>query len=149
MEKNKFHHFCAPLENFLCSLLKKILPTPMTKTSLIRFNCCYQLTQGLKHASRGPFVRPAMLFGNFLIINIYVAKSLEKRRHEIIESKLHDTQRGFCSGRSATDHISLSSKILRNPGSMLKTSSYALSTSRKHTTAFLVKSIEECTCVRC
>jgi len=32
-----------------------------------------------------------MLFGNFQIINIYVAKCLEKRRREIIESNLNDT----------------------------------------------------------
>ena len=34
-------------------------------------------------------------------------------------------------------------KFLRNLGSMLKTSSHVLSTSRKHTTGFLVKSFEE------
>jgi len=34
-------------------------------------------------------------------------------------------------------------KFLRNLGSMLKTSSHVLSTSRKHTTEFLVKSFEE------
>jgi len=92
---------------------------------------------------RGRFVRPAMLFGNFQIINIYVAKCLEKRRREISESNLNDTQCGFCPGRSNTDHISLSSKILRNLGSMLRTSSHALSTSRKHMTGFLVKSFGE------
>ena len=67
-------------------------------------------------------MRPEMLFGNFQIINIYVAKCLEKRRREIIESKLNDTQCGFRPGRSNTDHISLSSKILRNLRSMPKTS---------------------------
>jgi len=66
-------------------------------------------------------VRPAMLFGNFQIINIYVAKCLEKRRCEIIESNLNDAQCGLRPGRSNTDHISLSSKILRHLGSMLKT----------------------------
>jgi len=55
-----------------------------------------------------------MLFWNFQIINIYVAKCLEKSCREIIESKLNDTQRGFHSGRSTTDRISLSRKNLRN-----------------------------------
>ena len=41
-------------------------------------------------------------------------------------------------------HISLSSKFLRNLGSMLKVSSHALSTLRKHMTGFLVKSFGEC-----
>ena len=36
--------------------------------------------------------------------------------------------------------FSLSSKFLRNLGSMPKTSTHALSTSRKHTTEFIVKS---------
>ena len=85
-----------------------------------------------------------MLFGNFQIINICVSKYLEKRHHEIIESNLNDTQCGFCSCSSNTDHISLSSKILRNHGSVLKTSSHALSTSRKHTPVFLVKSFGNC-----
>jgi len=85
-------------------------------------------------AAYGPrrrFVRPEMLSGNFQITNIDVAKCLEKRRLEIIESNPNDTQCGFCPGRGTTDHISLSRKILRNLGSMLKTSSHALSTSRK------------------
>jgi len=38
----------------------------------------------------------------------------------------------------------LSSKLLKNVGSMVKRSTYALSTSRKHTTGFLVKSFVEC-----
>jgi len=45
-----------------------------------------------------------MLFGNFQIINIYVAKCLEKRC-EIIESRLNDAQCGFRSGRSTIDQI--------------------------------------------
>jgi len=49
---------------------------------------------------------PAMLFGNFQIINIYVAKCFEKRCSEIIASKLNDAQCGFRSGRSITDQIS-------------------------------------------
>jgi len=57
------------------------------------------------------------------------------------------TQCGFRHGRSATDHISLSRNILRNFGSMPKTSLHALSTSREHTTGFLVKSFWEwCVC---
>ena len=89
-------------------------------------------------------MRPAMLFGNFQIINICVSKCLEKRRQEIIGSNLKDAVFvGFRPGRSNTDHISLSSKILRNLGSMLKTSSHALSTSRKHTTGFLMKRFGE------
>ena len=54
---------------------------------------------------RGPFVRPAILFGNFLIINISIAKCLEKTCHEIIEPKLNDTQCGLRPGRSTTDQI--------------------------------------------
>ena len=89
-------------------------------------------------------MRPAMLFGNFHIINSYVAKSLDKRCHEIIESKLNDTQCGFHPGRSTTDHISLSGKFLRTLGNMPKTSTHALSTSRKHTIGLLVKRLVEC-----
>jgi len=63
---------------------------------------------------------------------------------EIIESKLNDIQCGFGHGRNTTDHISLSSKILRNLGIMQKTSSHALSTLREHTTGFFVKSFVEC-----
>ena len=59
---------------------------------------------------RGRFVRPAMLFGNFLIINSYVAKCLVKRRRQTIESNLNDTQCGFSSGHSNTGYISLFSK---------------------------------------
>ena len=77
---------------------------------------------------RGPFVRPAMLFGNFQIINIYIVKYLEKRCREIIESRLTDIQCGFRPGRSTTDQISLTSKFLRNLGSMPKTSAHSLST---------------------
>ena len=80
-----------------------------------------------------------MLFGNFQIINIYITKWLGKRCREIIESKLNDAQCGFRPGSSPTDQISLSSKFLRNLGRMPKTSTHALSTSRKHTTRFLVK----------
>jgi len=86
-----------------------------------------------------------MLFGNFQIINIYLAKCIEKRCREIIESNLNDTQCGFRPGRSTTEQIiSLSSKFLRNLGSMLETSSHGMSTSRKHATGFLMKSFGEC-----
>ena len=50
-------------------------------------------------------MRPAILFGNFLIINISIAKCLEKTCHEIIEPKLNDTQCGLRPGRSTTDQI--------------------------------------------
>jgi len=61
---------------------------------------------------------------------------------------LNDNQCGFCPSRSTTDHISISSNILRF-GSMLNTSSHALSTSIKHTTGFLVKSFGSLAWVRC
>ena len=41
--------------------------------------------------SRGRFVRPAMLFGNFQIFNIYAAECLEKRCREVNEPTLNDT----------------------------------------------------------
>ena len=81
------------------------------------------LRPGVSNArpARAFFLRPAMLFGNFQVINIYFAKCFEKTCLEIIESKLNDTQCGLRHGRSTTDHISLSRKILRNLP-MLKTS---------------------------
>jgi len=42
---------------------------------------------------------------NFLIINISIAKCLEKTCHEIIEPKLNDTQCRLRPGRSTTDQI--------------------------------------------
>jgi len=54
---------------------------------------------------RGRFVRPAMLFGNFQMINIFIARCLEKRCREVIESKLNDAQCGFRPSRSTTDQI--------------------------------------------
>ena len=54
---------------------------------------------------------------------------------------LNVTQCGFRLARSTTDVISLSSRSLRNVGNMPKTSTYALSTSRKHNTGFLAKSL--------
>jgi len=50
-------------------------------------------------------VRPAILFGNFQIISVYVVKCLQKRCSEIIEPKVDDTQCGFHPGRSITDKI--------------------------------------------
>jgi len=58
-------------------------------------------------------------FWDLQIINIYIAKCLEKRHREIIESHLNDKY-GFRPGHSTTDQIlSLSSIFLRNLGSML------------------------------
>jgi len=48
-------------------------------------------------------VRPKMLFGNYQIFNIYVAKCFEKRCREVNEPKLNDSQRGFHPGHSTTD----------------------------------------------
>jgi len=59
-------------------------------------------------------------FGNFKKINIYIVKCLEKRCRGTIESRLNDIQCGFRPGRSTTDQISLSSKFLKNLGSMQK-----------------------------
>jgi len=73
-----------------------------------------------------------MHFGNFQIINIYVVTCLEKRCHKIIEPKLNDTRCVFFHGSTTTDQISLSSKFLRNLGSMPKTSAHALPALRKH-----------------
>jgi len=94
---------------------------------LFWYPCCWLWTycrnalyQGSRPAGRmwpaRSFCAAGMRLGNFQIINIYVAKRLEKRCREIIESKLNDTQCGFCPDRSTTDHISLSSKISRNLG---------------------------------
>jgi len=44
-----------------------------------------------------------MLFGNFQMFNIYVAKCLEKRCREINEPNLDNTQCGFHPGYSTTD----------------------------------------------
>ena len=58
-------------------------------------------------------MRPAMLFGNFEIFNIYVAKCLKKRCREIYEAKLNDTQCGFHPGRSTTDQIFTLNQIFK------------------------------------
>jgi len=104
-----------------------------------------QSYRGHKHAAPEDILcGPRCFLGNFQTIYIYVAKCLEKGHRKIIESNLSDIQQGFRPSCSNTDHTSLSSKILRNLGSMLKTSSHALSTLRNHTTRFLVKSLGEC-----
>jgi len=51
---------------------------------------------------RGRFVSPRVLFGNFEIFAIYVAKRLEKRCRNINEPKLNATQCGFHPGHSTT-----------------------------------------------
>ena len=90
-------------------------------------------------------MRPAMLFGTFQIINIYIDKCVEKRCRKVIEPNLNDAQCGFRPGPGNIDQVSLSSKFLRNLGSMPKTSTHALSNSRKHTTGFLLKRfVERC-----
>jgi len=78
-------------------------------------------SRGLKKVGRiwptRTFCATHVLFGNFQISNIYVAKCLKKRCREIIQSNLNDTQCGFRPGRSNTEsHILLSSKIFRNLG---------------------------------
>jgi len=56
--------------------------------------------------------------------------------------KSDDTQCGFRPGRSTTDQISLPSKFSRNLGSMPKTSTHVLSTSRKHSSWKAVGSVD-------
>jgi len=95
--------------------------------------------------ARGPSVRLAMLLGTFQIMNIYIAKCVEKRCRKVIEPNLNDAQCGFRPGPSNIDQVSLSGKFLRNLRSMPKTSPHALSNSRKHTTGFLLKRfVERC-----
>ena len=80
-------------------------------------------------------------FWKFSYNSIFTLPSALKKCREMIEPVLDDTQCGFRPDRSTTDDISLSSKFLRNVGSMTKTSAYALSTSRKPNTGFFVKSL--------
>jgi len=72
------------------------------------------------------------------------AQCFEKRCREIIAPKLDlgDTHYPvrFSSAVVLQIKISLSSKFSKNRGSMPKTSTRVLSTSRKHTTRFFVKS---------
>ena len=51
---------------------------------------------------------------------------------------------GFVPAVALQTKFTLSSKFLRNPGWMLKTSTHVLSTSRKHMTGFLMKSSGKC-----
>ena len=60
-------------------------------------------------------MRPAILFGNFLIIDISIAKCLEKTCHEIIEPKLNDTQCRLRPGHSTTDQIFTLQQIFEIP----------------------------------
>jgi len=109
------------------SIMNKLSMAKSRKCNLKQYVCAtftVYLTTTLSRAGVSN-TRPAMRFWEFQIINICVAKCLVKRCREIMESKLSDTQCGFRPDRSITDHISLSSKILRNLGSMLKTSSHA------------------------
>jgi len=126
------------LKQYVCATFTVYLTTTLSRAGVsntrpaMRFwefqiiNICVAkcLTTTLSRAGVSN-TRPAMRFWEFQIINICVAKCLVKRCREIMESKLSDTQCGFRPDRSITDHISLSSKILRNLGSMLKTSSHA------------------------
>jgi len=62
-----------------------------------------------------------------------VRRVSSKKCREIIETKLGYAQCGFCAGRiTLQTKSSLSSKILRNLGSMPKTTTDVLSTLRKH-----------------
>jgi len=67
-------------------------------------------------------------------------KSVCQDAAKTVEPKLDDTQCGFRRGRSTTEQFPLSSKFSRNPGSMPKTSTHALSTWGKYMAGFLVKS---------
>ena len=53
---------------------------------------------------------PAMLFGNFQIFHIYVAKCLEKRCREINKTKLNDTLCGFHPAHNSADKNSTPQK---------------------------------------
>ena len=89
--------------------------------------------------ARGPFVRPAKMFGNIQIINIYVAKCFEKKCCQIIWPKLDHTQRGLRPGRS---NFSLSSKFWESLA-IRKRCMHTLCGLRKQKTGFLVKSFGE------
>jgi len=54
-----------------------------------------------------------MLFGNFQIFNIYVAKCLEKRCREINETKLNDTLCGFYPVHNTADKNFTLQKIFK------------------------------------
>ena len=81
-----------------------------------------------------------MLFENFKIVDIYVAKCFEKRCSEITESNWMVPSAVFVPVVALQIKFSLSSKFLWNLGSVAKTSTHALSiSSRKHAIGFLVK----------
>ena len=85
-------------------IIKNVCET--TSLSIRRLRDCelHSLLQGPpRRGPRSYFVWLAMLFGNFQIINICVAKYLEKRCSEIIESNLNDAQCGLPPGRSTTE----------------------------------------------
>ena len=56
-------------------------------------------------------MRPAMLFRNFEIFNICVAKCLEKRCREINETKLNDNLCGFHPAHKTADKTFTPQKI--------------------------------------
>jgi len=78
-------------------LFKKVISCPRLKQKVFFVDLCYPyLTKistslppyatsvcirGLKHMAHGHFVQPAMLFGNFQIINIY--RIFQTIRHSI------------------------------------------------------------------
>ena len=99
------------------------------------------LMQGSQtHGPPGHFVRPGMLFENFKIINIYVAKCFEKRCNEITGSNWLIPSAVWFPVVALQTKFTLSSKFLWNLGSVAKTSTHALSSSpRKHAIGFLVK----------
>ena len=89
-------------------------------------------------------MRPAMLFENFPMFNVYVAKYLEIRCREINESKLNNTQCGFHPGHSTTDQNFTLQQIFEKSWEYVKNFAHVFSTSRKHATGFLMKSFGEC-----
>jgi len=72
------------------------------------------------------------------------AKYHEERCREIIELKLGIASAVFTPAVVLQTKFSLSSKFLKNLGGVPKTSRHILSTSRKYTTGFLVKSFGVC-----
>ena len=121
----------------------------MVSEHLMQWNVCLKLKarkQGdwntlAACCPRGPFVLPATLFGNFQIMNIYVSKCLEKDAAKKLNQTWMIPSSVFVPAlaKQTTFH-----KNFQNLRSMPKTSTYALSTSRKHTTGFIVKSVGEC-----
>jgi len=107
-------HWPQPHKETFCFFEEKLCKYPSIAIHWPRSVCCVstvvakELTNNSGSQTsdpRGRFVRTAKLFRNFQIINIYLAKCLEKRCSQIIESKLIDAQWGFHSSHSTTDHI--------------------------------------------